>query len=696
MSAQPKMSKGLPRSLLAAALVYVGLRWLILYTAFDQTTLPMYELYPMGTLPKVLMLGVSLPLRIYYDNAAGQILTGLAALPYYLVLGETYLALKLVPASFGLATVLLLFALLDRHFGRRAAALGALLFALGPVTTLTKYSLLASGNHFENLFFTTLAIWCAYRLHAGGERRRWLLLSAFSAGFAIFVFLGAMIPVALLVLLHLGLRGWRASLRDLRLALPAFALGLAPLVVLNLSTSGRGLAFLGNRLVDPAQRTQGFLERAWMFLGEELPRAGFFDRWLGLSPLWPNVAFTAALALAWILSLPAALRGLAQLLRGALAPERAPEAERELFERAKLAPLVLHLPLAALAFAKSDLILANHTPPMECAGYRYYLPTFLFALMLIAIQAGRSGAPPLLARLSRGGAALALLTGLWNLSYLDLGFRTPNLGAHYVGYNFAQASRGLFSPRNGLTDEQMFRYADAFPPHFRHELYNGFGFNRSAMQWGRRKQRGRGDADFLDLDELLAGFPPELHPDVLRGAGTALRFQSASRGRPELLHEALARLCAEGDPRCEALVEGAATPKEYAQVFLHSPRLVAEALERLAELDPRLRPAFARGLGRVLGRLARREIPAEISLVESGLRAIPAELRADALHGLGRGLVEGGERPAIPAALLAILPANLRPLVRSGYEAELLHVHGPEEARRHLAELAPEWSAGGG
>ena len=114
------MKRKLSWGLVAAVLVYVGLRWLILFTAFDQTAMTMYELYPMGTLPKVLLEGGRIPLDFYYDNAAGQILTGLVALPYYLLFGETYLALKLVPATFGLGALVLVWVFLSSNFSRTA------------------------------------------------------------------------------------------------------------------------------------------------------------------------------------------------------------------------------------------------------------------------------------------------------------------------------------------------------------------------------------------------------------------------------------------------------------------------------------------------------------------------------------------------------------------------------------------------
>lgn len=684
------MSKKLPLGLALAVVVYVALRWLVLYSAFDQTALPMYELYPMGTLPKVLIERADIPLRLYYDNAAGQILTGLLAVPSYLAFGETYLALKLVPTAFGLGTVVLIYFLLREHFGKRAATLGALLFALGPATTVAKYSMIASGNHFENLFFTTAALYCSYRLHAGGNRRVWLPLAAFSAGFALFVFLGAIIPVGLLALYYLGVRGWRATLRDLRVALPCLLLGIAPLVALNLTTAGRGLDFLSRRFGEEADHSRSVLDRMAEFLFRELPRAGFFDSFLGMSKAVPNRVLLACLAIAWLAALPAAIAGVLALSRGALAAAPDREAERARFERGKLFPLVAYLPLTALAYGLSDLTLGNYTPPVECGGYRYYLPTFLFGTLLIAVFFERACARSSGARLvGNAVAGLTLLTGLWNLSYVDFSFSTPNLGAHYAGFNFVQAARGLSSQRNALSEDEIHRYADAFAPPYRHQLYAGLGFNRAAMQWIQRKKRGREATDFLELDEVVAGCADDVRSDMLRGAGTLTRFISLIDKRPTLVNDVLARLWPTHDPRVELFAEGASTPKEYPQVFQFTQKMLDEALETLRALPPEMQPAYARGCGLACGRLLRREIPAEERLVESFLRAAPVELSGELLHGLGFGLADGAERPALTAAARRIVPEKRMPELVEGYREGVAHVWGEEAARRMLADSPP-------
>ena len=244
------MSRGTPKrapwDLVLAILVYAGSRLLVLHTAFDQTAMPMFELFPMGTLAELGRQGVDLPPEYIYDNAGGQLLIGYLTRPFFAVFGSSYFALKLVPFTLGLGVLVLLWAFLRANFSARAATIGAFLFALAP-TTLFKYSLMNSGNHFENLFFVMLAAVCSYRfLRAGG--RGWLAASGFTSGLALFVFLGALIPVGLFAGLHAGVRGLRQSLRDLVTWAVGFAVGLSPLVVL-VSVTTVGVLFGGYAVI---------------------------------------------------------------------------------------------------------------------------------------------------------------------------------------------------------------------------------------------------------------------------------------------------------------------------------------------------------------------------------------------------------------------------------------------------------------
>ena len=232
-----------PLGLWLAVAAYFVTRGLVLHTSFDEVGLWMYEVFPMGTLAELAIRGIHVPPYFFYDNAAGQVLAGYLAVPAFLLLGPSYLALKIVPLLMGFGALLCVHALLRDAFGRTAGLLGAWLFVFAP-TTLFKYSMVCSGNHFENVFFTSVVLYLFYRLHRGEITLPRLFLLALSAGFSIFVFLGAVIPVGILAGLHLGIRGPRRCLRDLAGLIPGFLLGLAPLLVLNAWTGGRGAFFL--------------------------------------------------------------------------------------------------------------------------------------------------------------------------------------------------------------------------------------------------------------------------------------------------------------------------------------------------------------------------------------------------------------------------------------------------------------------
>jgi len=121
-----------------AAAVYVALRALVLYTAFDQVAMTQYEMFPMGTIPRIACVEGGLPVAKVYDNAAGQLLTGVLAIPSYALVGPSFLALKLVPFALGLGALAVVWALLREHFDARAASFGALLFAVGLYMSLAK------------------------------------------------------------------------------------------------------------------------------------------------------------------------------------------------------------------------------------------------------------------------------------------------------------------------------------------------------------------------------------------------------------------------------------------------------------------------------------------------------------------------------------------------------------------------------
>jgi hypothetical protein len=695
-------SRRFPLGLAVAALLYFLLRGLILYTAFDSVCLWMFELFPMGTLAELHRRGIEFPVRYYYDNAAGQILAGWLAVPSFGLFGSTYLALKLVPLALGFGTLVLVWILLDRNFSRRAANLGALLFAVAP-PTLVKYSLICSGNHFENLFFTMLAVVCAYELHRRPASRGWLLASGFTAGFALFVFLGALIPLGILAGMHLGLRGIRRTLRDLALAIPAFAAGILPLVLLNASTGARGLGFLGAKFVsDDLPREGGVLERTGQFFAVHLLRSGVFEPFAGLSRTALGILYFAAFALAYLACLPDATRGIAALVRGVIRPE--PGA----FERAKLAPLVLGLPLSALAFGLSNLKIGVYSPPLEVAGYRYFLPVLLFGILAIAVVADRAWGKGGAAR--AGAVALcapALFAGLSSFSIVDWTFSRPGLGSYYDGHDLSKLGRALLSKRNAVPHEEIVSRIEAYPPIVRGKVARAVGFNLAVFSI---EEKGLEGALASVVPDLLEPFPAALRDDIACGSGIGVRFDFALTGRDEsALPAALVRAwqawpSSEGSVAArEALIQGACL-RNPTLPLAHQACAMLEANHALLhacverQADEGLVHALAAGQGRLCGRLLRRGIPSDVECVRAAALRIQASLPgalASFGEGVGEGLVEEREAPAIPPAARE-LPGIDAQRVYAGVGRAVSRIHGEDAARAAqtwLPEIGPKGRA---
>jgi hypothetical protein len=689
----------LPLALLAACALYVALRWWIVDTSFDQVALWMYETYPMGTLAELAIRGVEFPLRFYYDNAAGQILAGYLTVPSFLVLGPSYLALKLVPFVLGFGTLILLHAFLRANFGRRAANLGAFLFTLGP-PTLVKYSVICSGNHFENLFFSLLAVACFYRLHAQPENRGRLFASAFTAGLALFVFLGALIPVGILAGMHVGLRGLRRALRDLPIALAAFALGILPLVALNALTSGRAFGFLNAKFSDEIVSAHGgVLERTWEFVAVHLPKAGVFEPLFGLSGPALGTIFFVAFVLAYAVCVPGAARGVTALVRGITRSRSSPSEHARDFERVKLVPFVLCLPLAALAYGLSNFRIGGHAAPIEVAGYRYFLPHFLFAIVLLAVVAARAW--------EHGGsrkiggallAAVALACGLSNFELIDASYSHAHLGRYYEGYDLSKLARGLLSARNGLGAEEIVERLESFPVPIRQNVACAIGFNVATSHVKARRDASRASSRpeswSIDLDALVSVYPEDLRLDVARGAGVALRFDAVMRDRP--MDELAARLealpgAASGNGRAiwRAACEGACAPNPALPLESQSERVLAgnRALIELARGASK--EALARGQGRLCGRLVRRGIPSDLARVHATWAELADPERAAFSVGYGSGLAEGGEGPAVSAAMLDLAEGSYQSKIWLGFGASLRRLYG-----KNAAQIAAAFESG--
>ena len=390
---------------------------------------------------------------------------------------------------------------------------------------------------------------------------------------------------------------------------------------------------------------------------------------------WINLVLVGSFLVAWGAAAPGAARGCWRIARSLTGGERAR------LDDLLLVPFVLLPPLATLAFGISNLKIDAHWPQrLGVAGYRYFLPLFLFGTILVAVVGDRA---------LRGGRArrvggVLLLAALfsasaWNLAWLRLG--TAGVGQRYVGHNFVQAARGLFNDSIGLTHEERVAIAETLPPVFRAHLYRGLGLNES-MRWVVTTSQAEGVPDFqvvrkrpYPIDELVARYPEHARAFVARGAGTGLRYYVGMRGQNDknlkVVAAALQSLVESGSPWATLAIEGAATTKDFPDPWSETKRILPRSKRLLELLPPEQRPAFGIGLGEVCGGLYQRGIPEEEEFLKGFLNACVKIGGEEVLVGVGRGMALAGDRPALSATAREVIPDPYWQAVETGYDAGL-------------------------
>lgn len=521
-------------SFLLALVVYAAFRGWILATAFDSVAIPVYEIPTIGSYSWTLFHGVSLlEWSEHYDNAGAQILTSWLGALSYALFGASYLALKLVPMTMGVVLLAMVGRMLARNFSGRAALFGMLSVAVAP-PIVTKYSMLAKGNHFEGLTLLFLVLLLALEVpEPRGPRRRLMVAATGGAlGFAISMYFGAMLAGVVVTLVWWTRFGLVQGLRDLPIFAASMAVGLVPFVVINVGTAGRA-GFYGAGFGSPTTDLplSGVLAKAKLILHDTLPDAACFEGVLGMAP---RVAESVLLVLT-VLSWCGIALGWLQTFRTSSLHDLA---ERR--RRRAAAVILLSYPIGVLGvLTLKGLPIMPKTPPVEILGVRYLLGYYFFSLLLIAAATDRWLRSSV--RVIRGLGALAGLALLFTWPFtaaIALGNGPPRADAlHYPGVHFRQYAilfrMDLKSGDGGGVDTTRMKAAleelsGAGHDDKRSELAMGIGSFLSLATLGYGDQGAQGGAAF-SLDAILLDFEERDRADLLRGVG--MYFNAGARAR---------------------------------------------------------------------------------------------------------------------------------------------------------------------
>ncbi|MCE9592898.1 MAG: hypothetical protein K8S98_01790, partial [Planctomycetes bacterium] len=635
------MTRGgrVPIALLGACAVYLALRAAILWTNFDAVAIPRFELGTTGNLAAVTAAGTrAAPLVDFYDNCGGHLVTGLLAAPLFRVFGGTYAVLKLVPLLLGLVALLEIWWILNRWWSRGAANVAAWCFALPP-PTLLKYSLLAKGNHFENLPFQLAVLALFLGVHTARRRNLHLFVLGIASGFAVFFYFGALLLLALCGGAHVAIVGVRRAAADVLRIVPGFLLGIAPLVWIEVESHGRPQEFLEAKFEAAPRTIDTFVERTTQLATDLLPRAGVFE---DFGPVPGRVAervFLASFLAAWL------------ALTWSLFKTRPP------FERWKHAGFWLHLPLFFVAFGVSTFDFDVYFPPVQVGQFRYLVPHFAFATMLFGVvvaSAWNAGGWRRFAGACLGVAVLG--TGLFGLGIVDLRGGRNDAIAKYPGsffhyYADVVLEQDFTAPpkRVAWRSDRVGANVVGLAPAALHMTYEGVGFRLAQTEAGA----DRAWFDEAAFERLLAPYDKKCRIDLARGVGTCLRtLVDGNDGTRQELARDLELLASSANPFATYVVEGLCIDFRF--------RLQSSAAEdrtRIRALEPlvpaSLRSAWLRGQGLAWGRHLRRGIETDIAVaLARGGELLPAD-RSAFWFGVGWGLADGSDELEPPAAAFA-------------------------------------------
>jgi len=604
--------------------VYVVLRCLILLTDFDRHAIPVYELAPAGIVAELASDGWrGAPLTAYYDNCGGHLIVGLLTAPVYALFGSSYLALKVVPLLLGVIDLVLVWDLARRLFGRRAAWVSSLAFTLGPQTLLI-YSVLAKGNHFEGLTLQLFTAWLWVRGFQSEGPRHWWLAAAFTAGFSIFFYFGSLLWVLLLVVTHVLVRGPRRAVADVALGLVPFALGLAPVVWMELKT-GRP-----SRLFWTYLREFRPLERMELVLTDVLPRSAGFAGIEGLPGEVADRVFLLMFVFVWGAMALVVLRGEPGDEGGA----------RQGLGRYALIPFLGHLPLFLLAFVLTTPRFDSYPGAIAVGEFRYLVPHFAFSCVLLGAFAewtrreGRPWGLPLSLVPIALGAVFAVPRINW--SWVHFGE-----GARYSGYDYADVARVIL--RHSHRDEGSRRlYWHA--PEIQAELasFESAQQERIAVGLGREMtraqafERGLAARGGLDVERILRPLPEDLRDEACRGIGAAIVEFAVFR---DSMTEVLRELDSTAPELARHVVEGMTSEVDGALTSTTS-----RSIYRSRDLSPRLPSnlvgSWLRGQGIYCGELLARGMPKDVG----NIRVLVGRLRPEELEPFWAGAEEGWNR----------------------------------------------------
>jgi hypothetical protein len=411
--------------LTALIVIFVSLRLLLVSSQRD-AIYDANEFYP-GTIAMELIQGPSLPFQNLCpdDHNFGSVVNGILMVPFFLLLGPSGAAAKIVPILFSLGVLVLWYLLLKRFFNRSVAILASLLFIFSP-TIYTKCSVLSIGSHPESSLFMAAILFIAGLIFIDSKKKNiYFILLGLISGFGLFY--SYLCSITILTLFIFWFAFDKEFIFNLKFYLfMIFALiGFSPRIYfesgVNLENGQIKFAAFFNQAVNLKEMSFAHIVfKAKDFLAKDLLR--LFD--FGHLPAYSGYLYYALFSVCFLYLLWANRYALLKLIIPLRAGEEKPVSGESII---LFSPLVFFL----------GYILSSYTvwPGWQNSGYLVPLYPFIFAIVALGFQKFMHAKQWLIKGLFLAVLGAILLAGLYeNIALIS--FKKIGQGFIYKGYSY--------------------------------------------------------------------------------------------------------------------------------------------------------------------------------------------------------------------------------------------------------------------
>jgi len=312
--------------------------------------------------------------------SGGSLVVGLLMVPFFKLLGQNLISIKLVALLFSLAALISLYLFCNKFFNRKVAMVTSLLFILSP-PLFTKYSLITMGFHTESILFTILFIFVFFEIFFNDRKySSYFILLGLIGGFGVwFTYIFSITLFSCLLFWFLLDRGFFLK-RNFLIFLISFISGFTPWIYYNLSRNFIGVSIRGREIVPSFSIDHLIfsLVKLKNLLLHDIRNSFLFEDFIFLSGEYLSTIFylifvVSFLVLFWLNRwfLYLLIRRFIPLKRFQISPASVP---KETF-------FLLYVIIFLLIYSLSNFRVRDLT----FAGYRYLLPLYPFIFVLIAL-----------------------------------------------------------------------------------------------------------------------------------------------------------------------------------------------------------------------------------------------------------------------------------------------------------------------